>query len=53
MARPIERQPAHRIDIIFQFTHAFAGVRIDPGEILRIITGQRPSVPAESLEARN
>src|SRR5258705_10734090 len=40
MAGRVERQPAHRIDIIFQFTHAFAGIRIDPGEILRIITGE-------------
>ena len=40
MARRVERQPAHRIDIIFQFTHAFAGVHIDPGEILRINIGK-------------
>ena len=57
MARPIERQPAHRIDIIFQFAHAFAGVRVDPGEILRIISGKdqafRPNPLKRAIERDN
>jgi hypothetical protein len=57
MARCVERQPAHRIDIIFQFTYAFAGVRINPGEILRIITGKdqafRPNPLKRAIERDN
>jgi len=57
MARPVERQPAYSIDIIFQFAHAFAGVRVDPGQILRIIAGKdqafRPNPLKRAIERDN